>query len=142
MATLAQFANRMKLRASSVGVNANTLVKKVAHAVGTTVIPATPIDTSRARMNWQSSVDAPKSGVLAAYPTYPSNTGEGAQVALSSLSAAIGAYSGQRGGIYIVNNLHYIMDLNNGSSAQAPANFVALAVMSGARAVATVKLIT
>ncbi|WP_204863318.1 hypothetical protein, partial [Pseudoflavonifractor phocaeensis] len=78
------------------------------------IVNATPIDTSRARMNWQGSVGAPKSGVLSQYPSQPSSTEEGARVAIQSITSATGAYSGQQGGIWIVNNLDYIGKLNDG----------------------------
>lgn len=141
MTTLGGLSRNMKILASSVGVSRIDLVKKVARAVGSELIPRTPVDTSRARMNWQSSVGTPKTGVLLPYPSQPSGPSDGASVAMRSLEAAIGAYSGQAGGIWIVNNLNYIGSLNNGSSSQAPANFVQIAVMSGAQKVATIKLI-
>lgn len=141
MTSLTAFAASMRQRANAVGVNSQQAVKQVAKAAGTTVVYATPIDTSRARMNWQSSVDSPVNGVLLPYPSQPASPSDGVRVALASLESAIGAYSSQRGGIWIVNNLDYIGALNDGWSTQAPADFVAQSVLAGVRSLATVRLL-
>lgn len=131
----------MTRTAQAVAQNAPQAVKQVAEAVGHAVVYGTPVDTSRARMNWQSSVGTPLTGVLLPFPAAPSTPGEGPRVALASLSAATGAYSSQQGGIWIVNNLDYIGALNDGWSSQAPADFVAQAVLAGVRAVQNVRLL-
>ncbi len=132
-----------RLRQLAVGVNANSqkAVRQVSQAVGYEVIEATPIDTSRAKYNWQSSVGLPKIGVLLAYPAAPSSPAEGSSIARASVDAATISYRGQVGGVWIVNNLPYIGLLNNGSSAQAPADFVARAVLAGVRSISTVRLL-
>lgn len=141
MASLNDLAMRMRRTAQAVGVNSQLAVKHVAKAVGTTVVYATPIDTSRARMNWQASVGTPKTGVLLPYPSQPASTADGVRVALASVESAIGEYSGQAGGFWIVNNLEYIGALNDGWSGQAPADFVAQSVLAGVRSLSTVKLL-
>lgn len=141
MANLHDLARRMRLQAQAVGTNSQEAVRKVAKAAGTAVVYGTPIDTSRARMNWQTSVGTPAVGVLSPYPSQPGSPSEGTRAALSLLNSATGAYSGQQGGIWIVNNLDYIVNLNNGSSAQAPADFVAQAVLAGVRSIPTVRLL-
>lgn len=141
MANLHDLARRMRLHAQAVGTNSQDAVRKVAKAAGTAVVYGTPIDTSRARMNWQTTIGQPAVGVLSPYPSQPGSPSEGTQAALSSLSAATIEYAGQEGGIWITNNLDYILKLNNGSSAQAPADFVAQAVLAGVRSVSTVRLL-
>lgn len=141
MASLHDLARRMTLHAKAVQVNSQAAVRHVAKAAGTAVVYGTPIDTSRARMNWQTTVGSPAVGVLAAYPSQPGSPQEGTRAALASIDQATIAYAGQEGGIWITNNLDYIQALNNGSSAQAPADFVAQAVLAGARSLSTVRLL-
>lgn len=141
MANLHDLARRMRLHAKAVGEGSQEVVRKVAKAAGTAVVYGTPIDTSRARMNWQSTVGSPATGVLLPYPSQPGSPQEGTRAALSSLEDATIQYAGQEGGIWITNNLDYIQALNNGSSAQAPADFVAQAVLAGVRSVSTVRLL-
>lgn len=141
MATLREFANSMTRTAKTVGVNAIVAVKEVSKAVGVTVVYATPVDTSRARMNWQGSVNLPKAGVLSPAPAIPGSSSEGPRTAIKSINEATGAYNGQQGGVWITNNLNYIQSLNNGSSSQAPANFVEQSVLVGVNSISKVKLL-
>lgn len=141
MADLNTFSRNMRMIVQAIEINSITAVREVAKAVGTTVVYATPVDTSRARLNWQGSVALPKAGVLLAAPLQPPSSNYGRNIALSSINQATIAYNGQKGGIWITNNLDYIQDLNNGSSRQAPANFVAMAVLTGINAVSKVRLL-
>ncbi len=141
MADLNNLAKSMNFIAETVAKRAVEVVKDVANKVGPTVVYATPVDTSRARMNWQGSVANPSTKVLAAYPDAPASPAEGPAIAIASIRAATGSYTGQKGGIWIVNNLSYIQKLNDGSSGQAPANFVAQAVLAGIQSVQTAKLL-
>lgn len=141
MSSFRDAAKSMRLTAEAVATNATQAVKEVSSTVGFSVVYATPVDTSRARMNWQGSVDVPKEGVLLPAPLQPSNPSEGLQVALESIRGAAASYNGQKSGVWIVNNLDYIQALNNGSSSQAPANFVALSVQAGAEAVKKIKVL-
>jgi len=141
MANLSDLANRMRATAQEVDVGRVRVVKEVYEKVGSTVVYGTPVDTSRARLNWQGTVGAPAQGVLKPYPSQPSSPGEGATVAMASIRSAASRYTGQQEGLFITNNLDYIDDLNNGSSSQAPANFVEQAIMVGVRAVTNKKIL-
>lgn len=141
MGSFRDAAKSLRITAQAVDASATQLVKKVTEVVGYSVVYATPVDTSRARMNWQGSVGSPKEGVLLEAPLQPSDPSQGPQVALESIRGAAADYSGQNGGVWIVNNLSYIMVLNNGSSSQAPADFVALSVQSGVETIRKHKLI-
>lgn len=136
MADLRSFANRMRRHAANVERNANALVRKAALAVDATVVLATPVDTGRARSNWQASLDGPARGTREAYaPGTAGNTAAAnTQAAQDQAKAVIAA---QRPGqaIHITNNLPYIGRLNDGHSAQAPAGFVQTAVLRGLAAV-------
>ena len=141
MGDLRDLAKSMVLTAKAVESNSHVCVKEVSKVVGTTVVYSTPVDTSRARMNWQGSVDTPKEGVLLPSPSQPASPSDGPRVAIESINHAADAYNGQTGGVWIANNLDYIQALNDGWSEQAPANFVALAVQAGVNAVSKVKLL-
>lgn len=107
------------------------MVRRVALAVDTAVVLATPVRTGRARANWQVGLGSAPVGTLAA----PSSPGAGASEALGRGQATIGEYQGQGGTIHISNNLPYIGALNDGSSKQAPAGFVESAIMAGVAAI-------
>lgn len=117
---LKAFAERIKKRAKQVEKNVDKTVAKTALAILATVIPATPVDTGRARGNWQVSLGEPILTELKAEDkTGQATVNKGAATAESRKS-------GQT--IYICNNVPYIGRLNEGSSPQAPAQFVQSAV--------------
>jgi hypothetical protein len=92
------------------------------------LIAATPVDTGHAASNWILSTGSPHSGV------------DGSREAVSTGAqdaglAAIERYDvGKDGKVYLVNNVDYIGDLDQGSSPQAGAGFVARALLSGVSA--------
>ncbi len=93
------------------------VMRGAAIEVGTRLINKTPVDTGRARGGWLPSVDSPAKGEGVLDPT--------GAYALRRLQSAFkptgyNAYST----LYITNNVPYIGRLNEGSSRQAPANFV------------------
>ena len=135
MATLRQFANRIRRIGRRVERNGPAIARQVAILVDQAVVTSTPVDTGRARSNWQAHLGAPVSGTVdALFPGRGGSTGE--QNTAASLAAARAVISGFRGesSIHITNNLEYIEDLNRGSSAQAPAQFVESAVLTGVNA--------
>lgn len=127
---LAAFAKRMDELADRVERNAPKAVGKVVQAISRPLVMGTPVDTSRARMNWQAAIGAVPSGTLFAYPDKPGSPEIGGTQAIANLNAIARQY---KGGSYIAiaNNLPYIQKLNQGWSAQAPAAFVQMAVMAG-----------
>lgn len=141
MADLRDLATSLRVTAKAVGTGAIAAVKEVSEKVGVVVVYATPVDTSRARMNWQGSVGFPVDGVLKPYPDQPSSPNDGPRVAIESIRAATSEYTGQPEGVFITNNLDYINDLNNGSSGQAPANFVEQAILTAVEASNSVKIL-
>lgn len=131
--SLGAFARRIRQRARQVEVGVDRLVKKVGLAVDQAVVLATPADTGRARSNWNIGIGRPERGVREPFaPGSKLGIGESqnAQAALAEAQAEIPT---RRPGqdIYISNNLDYIEQLNDGSSAQAPAMFVEQAVETG-----------
>jgi hypothetical protein len=127
---LGQFAERMRKRGADIEPAVDDTVRKVALLANQTLIMATPVDTGRARANWQVSINAEVDSEV------ESTDAQGA------MTRNKGVIDGYRGGeLLIQNNVPYIGALNNGSSAQAPAGFVEKALQAAAKAVARSKLV-
>lgn len=141
MMNLDQFAKRMTVIAKGVEANSTKAVGAVVNAIAVPLVQSTPVDTSRARANWQAAVAVPPKGVLFPEPSEPPNAGVGYSLGVSSIKAAAKAYKGHKSGVFIVNNLHYMESLNNGSSTQAPVNFVETSIIRAVRALDSVKLV-
>ena len=138
MARPEQFARRLFLHADRLGVNASKLVRQVGLVADQALVLATPVDKGIARSNWQVSVTRPIRKVIPAYaPGDKLGLGErrNAAKALTQGAAAIAKYKSENQKIYITNNVHYITLLNGGSSRQAPAAFVQIAVNQAVDAV-------
>jgi len=84
------------------------------------VVLATPVDTGRARANWQASEDRPERSKLAV-----NDKGGGVTINLASSTIL---KSSPYPVFWVSNNLPYIVPLNNGSSKQAPKKFVETAI--------------
>lgn len=125
-------ARRMRQYSKAVERNAPLVVQLVARSIAPVLVYGTPVDTSRARVNWQAAIGSVPSGVLFPYPDKPPSPDYGGSTAVSQIIGAVSAYPG---GSYvaIANNTPYIQKLNQGSSAQAPAAFVQQAVLVGIR---------
>lgn len=90
--------------------------------VSARVILRTPVDTGRARANWQATLSAPASGVVDSVD----KTGETALAAVRSESEK--TWSDDDRSFFLTNNLPYIEALENGHSQQAPAGMVAITI--------------
>lgn len=127
----------MRVQAQGVADNADALVRRVAVAVDSAVVQGTPVDTGRARSNWQAELDQPAQGTVETLG--PDAAGR----SIAAAKAVINQYDGDKHGeIHLTNNLPYIGRLNDGWSAQAPAGFVEEAVLAGSATVKGAKLIT
>ncbi len=96
--------------------NRETFRKVVAGVVldiGSRIIRRTPVDTGRARGNWNFSLDRPDTSFD------PSKNEKNRVLRKSELPDIDGKHV-----IFIVNNLDYIVALEKGSSAQAPKGMV------------------
>jgi len=89
-------------------------IRAAALEVFTSIIERTPVDTGRARGNWQTSTNARPRGTL---PIRSANKA----VAEANLSALTYTLADT---IYFANNLPYIQRLEDGWSQQAPAGMV------------------
>lgn len=142
MANLNEFSRRMNLRADRLGTNADKLVRKVALVADQAIVTSTPVDTGRARSNWIVQLDSAADQIISAYSEGRSGSteSENTQAAIDQGSRVISNYQTGRV-IHISNNLDYIQDLNDGTSAQAPPNFVEIAVMEAVEAIRGSRLV-
>jgi hypothetical protein len=127
MGDLNDLAAKLKRISASIEPNVDKLLKDVAMAVDEEVVRATPVDTGRARANWQMSLNEPAQGVLYPQPQKPPTPESGAERSVAEGRDVLSQYkTGDT--VYITNRLPYIGLLDAGHSAQAPANFVARSV--------------
>lgn len=99
------------------------------------LVVSTPVDTGWARANWVPSVGVPFEET--AGTREQAQAGSVNQGPSSAGSARVLGYTLDQGTIFISNNVPYIVFLNDGSSAQAPAGFVQAAVEKGLRTIET-----
>lgn len=131
MAGFREFAQSFRRRADRIARAGPEVQRMAALAIDQAVVLGTPVDKGRARSNWQVGLGSAPGGTREAFsPGEGGNTGaSNAQAAISAAKEVIAGHT--QGDIYLVNNLPYIVPLNNGHSAQAPAGFVELAVQAG-----------
>jgi len=91
-----------------------TFQKKLALEVLSGIVKATPVDTGRARGNWQLDIGIVPTGTV-------NGVSDPTQVELAKLSALRPFQV-----IFITNNLDYIEFLEEGSSRQAPNGMIAI----------------
>lgn len=108
-------------------------VRAVALVVDRALVEATPVDTGRARANWQASLNNPLTAQIAIQDVSKKDSGF-VPARQNDALKAISAYK-LADTILISNNLPYIRKLNEGSSQQAPAGFVDAALLKGKKAV-------
>lgn len=132
-ASLRRFARRIQGIARSLEPRLAVTSSEAALRVLSVVVPATPVDTGRARGNWQTSLNSPANG----------ESGLLDQTGQTALARGRAAVAGKQYGqpIYIVNNAPYIALLNAGSSKQAPANFVEIAIQTALAGIRNVRII-
>lgn len=94
---------------------ASNFIRLIALDLYSRITKRTPVDTGRARAGWAISVNAPSN--------YVPPEGTAVQLVQSDLS---GFNLDQV--IYIVNNVNYIVYLEDGTSKQAPAGMVAISM--------------
>ncbi len=117
-AKLTDFARRIKVAPEKV-------VKKISFQLFRRIIEKTPVDTGRARASWNIAIGRTDLTV-APEGTHQSNPG-GLSAKANQVLAGYGA-DGRLPVVIISNNLPYIVELEKGSSKQAPVGMVALSV--------------
>jgi hypothetical protein len=121
MTTLTIFAKDMRAISGNVQRKMIELQRTVAIRVVENVATATPVLTGQAAGNWKTEVNG-----------FASNWDMGPNSPTTSIANAVSALGGLRNNqvINITNNVPYIIELNNGSSAKAPAAYVETAVLN------------
>ena len=119
-------------------LGANEVKKIAARAIHREVIQFTPVDTGLARSNWQASAGTP---ILNEIPPYAPGSHLGRQETANMAGAmqqGLRAIAPVKPGvpIFIANSVFYLESLDKGTSSQAPAGFVAAAVLAGVFATA------
>lgn len=87
----------------------------------------TPVDTGWARANWLPNIGSPINSPAGVRPEQPDSATTSEQE--KGLASVVTGYRTSRGEVHITNNVPYIINLNEGSSKQAPAGFVQRAIM-------------
>lgn len=88
----------------------------------------TPVDTGWARANWIPSIGA-ANGALAGTRQAAERGSINLSMAQRGLALIATRYRLKQGPVFISNGVPYITELNDGSSAQAPAGFVQSAIL-------------
>ena len=85
------------------------------------LVQKTPVDTGRARGNWQVTINELPTGELKVTGTPPE---EGSPASSRELVPAELIDLQPESVVYVTNNVHYISYLNDGTSRQAPKHFI------------------
>jgi hypothetical protein len=139
--TLADLANDLKARADNLPKATTNARAKIAFAIIKNLIQVTPVDTSNALSNWQISLGQPAQNARGPYvPGYLGYTAAASQAQAIAAAQAMLEKVQPGQSIWISNLAPYIVDLNNGSSKQAPAGFVERAQLIGSKILREIKL--
>jgi ABC-type sugar transport system substrate-binding protein len=134
MASLQIFAQQMNALAATVSQRVPQLTKEVAQHIVEDVARENPVLTGQSAANWKTAIGAPDtSWDQGPNPQAGQHSIDSAKAALVSLAM------GQT--VYITNNVPYIVDLNSGSSAKAPAGFVETAIVDALHRTANFNLL-
>lgn len=111
-------------------VNASKTIRQAALAADREAVLRTPVKTGKARINWKLSAKRPKTNIIDGPGTNKVDTNRqvASAKALIDASNAIKGWKIGMGNIFIANPVHYIDDLDKGSSAQARAGMTTFAI--------------
>lgn len=116
-------ARRLRKRAEEVDKAVIRVLQEMAGAIHQQLIVSTPVDTGKARSNWLITIENPTN--LVVEPRSPAEAVAGGKIALKEVNSPDDT-------IYISNNVHYVIKLNEGFSPQQPEpGFVERAVEVG-----------
>jgi len=122
--------------------NANRRVAAMAISIISQEAQETPVDTGRARANWQASVGFPIFESIEAQPPGAGGSTAGTNQAFAEAEAAarISDFKPTDQSIFITHNLDYILPLNEGHSAQNNPGWIERAIRDGVAAAKNIKL--
>ena len=109
MATPEQFSKRMRQYGKQLGEAANLIGAQAGVAIGKSVVRGTPIDTGRAKSNWQASRVNPRTRTRPAYAKgkYDSTEAANEAAAIAQIVAECRSRKNNQP-LFITNNLDYI----------------------------------
>lgn len=141
MATLLDLANRMDQLSKKVEDDASEIAKEVAMEIVTYLAYKTPVDTSKALSNWQVGIGSAVTSEINAHSPGNKGSTQGASAA-TTLNIAESTLKSKKAGqdIHITNNADYILDLDRGTSAQAPSGFKSFAIEAGRAKLRNIKI--
>lgn len=105
---------------------AERAIRKITLDITANLIESTPVDTGWARANWIPSLTRPVQDT--AGTRRQAESGSVSSGRQTAGQAEILSYRLSRGRVFITNNVPYILELNDGSSRQAPSGFIEAAV--------------
>lgn len=132
MATPSEVAAHVQQLADAFETNVKVYGTRIALNIQKELVEVTPVDEGTGISNWRVTREAPASGTIPAYaPGKHGSTAEANRMASIQQAEAVLANLRGRYRVFITNNLPYIAKLNDGSSKQAPAGFVQVAIIKG-----------
>ena len=117
---LAQFNKELDDFAKKVPEQLTLLQKKVVLEALRRLVMRTPVDTGRARANWQVTIANPAEDQISVTDS------EGAATIAKGLAALVGLPDNQI--VWISNNVDYIEKLEHGGSGQAPEGMLSITI--------------
>lgn len=152
MATIAQFSQNIRKRSSQIENAGSRVVRATSKRALKALVRATPVDEGVARSNWRVGIGGTPTAIIKAYAP-GKNLGIGERANANAAIAAgfaridtVRGVSGRGGGlktaVIIVNNTPYIEVLNAGSSKQAPAGFIQMALSEVSSVIANFRVFT
>lgn len=139
--TLLDLANNLEKRAANLQAKGCRVAVSAALSIIDDLSNITPVDTSKAVSNWQVTLGSKTDARL--NPHYPGEYGSTkSPSSKATRDNARNVLQSKKPGvtIYISNTLPYILELNEGSSRQAPAGFVQRSVLIGRKFVRKAKI--
>lgn len=112
--------------ATKANADMKLVIQKISMEAFRRIIYRTPVDTGRARANWGCTIGKPRT------PAEIESTDKSGSSTTAAMVATVQGFSGD-GSTFLVNNLPYINELENGSSKQMPSGMVraTMAEMAG-----------
>lgn len=124
-ADIAAFTLDLNKFIASTRIAADVAVRKIAFDLFSAIVKKTPVDTGRARSSWTVGVGYPNTSV-APETKRKRSAARATEKSLSQLRKLARFKLGQS--IYLLNNLDYVIFLEEGSSKQAPYGMVRLSI--------------
>lgn len=137
-----QFARLQRRRRDNLPKEVHKVKQETATVLLTQMVTLVPIDTGTAVSNFQMDVNSPADTIIPAhYPGRYRSTADANISATIALGKAVIDSSRPGDDLYLTNHVEYIVDLDNGSSTQAPAGFTQTALLVARRVIRNAKVV-